>query len=988
MLRANRSAVPLACAVLAASLALGPPAEAGRSRGGGGSSGPEPTGHQTYLSPQSRPIALSPDGQSLFVAATTSNRVDVRSTGTLGRLGTVEVGLEPVGLAVKPDGSEVWVANHVSDSVSVIDADPSNTSFLQVVETVQEIDAEGVTLFDEPVGVAFSEDGSKAYVTLSSRNDIAIVDTSTYQVTGRLHVTAQDPRALAVRNGKLFVAAFESGNRTELSACESFGQDPACTLNIDDLGAFATDPNLSNDDADDEVKHIQVDPDLPDRDLFVYDTGSDTLLEAVEGVGTLLYGLAVSSAGEVFVTQTDARNADNGSHGERLVALENRLFLNQVTRVDCGGGSCGAPSRIDLEPLPSDGNPNPPAPGDALATPYGVALSADDSTLVATAAGSSRVFTLDTGTGAVLDRLDVGAIPRGVALQSDPATGAPKTAWVLNTLGNSVTKVDVSDPTSLAELVTFTVGNDPTPDAVRLGRIAFNDASASTSRTFSCASCHPDGNTDQLLWRIGGECADCDVIDGEHGHEPRTTMPIRGLRDSLPLHWDGTLGDPIGGPNGFTGSDGSAPKSCEGSDPRTCFRDLIDATLTGPLCDQTDCPLGPSGLAGKLTTAERDDMAAFLESVSYPPARSRRPDDVLSAAAKGGAFDFFTDQGGFVSQPDTCADSDAGCHELPLGTGTNSLTLDGFDAPTMRGLTDRFQQFSLSPTSAEEVLLGLNDGTTVNFMGFDVGIPENAFGDWSRSMGLEETFTFGAAFTIFDPAYGVGPLDLFQLFEETSTGHSGTLGRQVTLNADTTSGGELAGTEALLDELEDAAGRGVVVVQGRALEGNLEKYIQYRPDTDDYEIGGNALSRSALLSEAQSGAILATLTAELPAGVSESSPQPLVAPPGANCGTAPGNSTGDPGFLEMEVGQSSTTLSLEAAHVTGDARVFLDGQPRPGADVTLTGGSPVCGAEAVTPDPIELDLGTVPAEGVYALQVQTPDGLLSNELPLIVLDFQ
>ena len=30
---------------------------------------------------------------------------------------------DPVGIAVRPDGKEVWVSNHVSDSVSVIDAE-------------------------------------------------------------------------------------------------------------------------------------------------------------------------------------------------------------------------------------------------------------------------------------------------------------------------------------------------------------------------------------------------------------------------------------------------------------------------------------------------------------------------------------------------------------------------------------------------------------------------------------------------------------------------------------------------------------------------------------------------------------------------------------------------------------------------------------------------------------------------------------------------
>ena len=75
--------------------------------------------------------------------------------------------------------------------------------------------------------------------------------------------------------------------------------------------------------------------------------------------------------------------------------------------------------------------------------------------------------------------------------------------------------------------------------ARRLGRIAFNDANASDTGTFACASCHPDGMNDQLLWRIGGACffGACTGDD-----EIRSTMPVRGLRNTLPLHWEGRLG--------------------------------------------------------------------------------------------------------------------------------------------------------------------------------------------------------------------------------------------------------------------------------------------------------------------------------------------------------------------------------------------------------------------------------------------------------------
>lgn len=73
-------------------------------------------------------------------------------------------------VAVRPDGREVWVANHVSDSVSVIDANPASPTFLQVIATVQDFDpATKATRFDEPAGIAFASN-EKAYVALASEN--------------------------------------------------------------------------------------------------------------------------------------------------------------------------------------------------------------------------------------------------------------------------------------------------------------------------------------------------------------------------------------------------------------------------------------------------------------------------------------------------------------------------------------------------------------------------------------------------------------------------------------------------------------------------------------------------------------------------------------------------------------------------------------------------------------------------------------------------
>ena len=55
----------------------------------------------------------------MFVVNTPSDTVDVIDAKSRKITRRIDVGIDPVSLAVRPDGRELWVANHVSDSVSV-----------------------------------------------------------------------------------------------------------------------------------------------------------------------------------------------------------------------------------------------------------------------------------------------------------------------------------------------------------------------------------------------------------------------------------------------------------------------------------------------------------------------------------------------------------------------------------------------------------------------------------------------------------------------------------------------------------------------------------------------------------------------------------------------------------------------------------------------------------------------------------------------------
>jgi len=204
----GRTAV--AAALLLALLASVPPAAA--------KAPPDPLpgiGHPGFLSPHATPLAVV--GAQLFVANTTADTLDVIDIASHRVVRRIAVGIQPVSVVARPDGREVWVANHLSDSVSVIDTAAESPTRLRVVATIQDLDPLALaTRFDEPVGIAFADD-RKAYVALSAENRIAVIDVASRKVVRSITIPAQDPRAIAVRAGRLYVAPFESHNRTQLS---------------------------------------------------------------------------------------------------------------------------------------------------------------------------------------------------------------------------------------------------------------------------------------------------------------------------------------------------------------------------------------------------------------------------------------------------------------------------------------------------------------------------------------------------------------------------------------------------------------------------------------------------------------------------------------------------------------------------------------------------------------------------------------------------
>lgn len=72
-----------------------------------------------FESVPAKPLALSDDGSLLFVVNSQANCLEIYRTADhkLTLASSIEVGVDPVSVAVR-SASEVWVVNHISDSVS------------------------------------------------------------------------------------------------------------------------------------------------------------------------------------------------------------------------------------------------------------------------------------------------------------------------------------------------------------------------------------------------------------------------------------------------------------------------------------------------------------------------------------------------------------------------------------------------------------------------------------------------------------------------------------------------------------------------------------------------------------------------------------------------------------------------------------------------------------------------------------------------------
>ena len=512
-----------------------------------------------FESGQVRPIAMSGDGSKLFAVNTPNGTLEIFNIlpGGLALQASVPVGVEPVAVAAAND-NEVWVVNHLSDSVSVV----SLTGTPRVTRTL--------LVGDEPRDIVFAGSPARAFITTAhrgqQRTDPSIADVPgsgdpklTTAGVGRADVWVFDPantgaavggkpikimtfftdtpRALAVSPDKrtVYVAGFKTGNQTttvlEPMVCDGFDPNHPCVVDNGSVmpggnpgpatnfeGKKAPETGLivkfnnSTQRWEDELGrnwNNAVRFRLPDLDVFAINTDSLTQSASHAHVGTTLFNMVTNPAtGKLYVSNTEAFNHVRFEGPGRFGGSTVQGHLAE-TRITVINGSSVTPrhlnKHIDYTKLAGDPGFDPTAKNHSLSTPLDMVVSNDGGTLYVAAFGSSKVGVFNTS---ALENNTFD--PRAISANYIPVSGGGPSGlaideargqlYVLTRFDNSVKVIDLG---SRQELSSVGMPN-PEPLSVIQGRTMLYDTTGfSGNGEASCASCHIFGDMDDLAWDLG-----------------------------------------------------------------------------------------------------------------------------------------------------------------------------------------------------------------------------------------------------------------------------------------------------------------------------------------------------------------------------------------------------------------------------------------------------------------------------------------------------
>ncbi len=452
-------------------------------------------GGALHLGSRTGELLLLPSGKLVVLSTGESKVVTI---GALSEGGTdrvfIDVATEPRGVALSPDGSTMYVSSGWGRTLTAFDTKVFERKF-------------EVPLAREPRSVVVSDDGSKVFISHAVGAHLSVVDAV---ATAPKLVDLRGEDTVALQTLKMFEQSriIREQQLDEAIAATTSPKDKAVLIREkkQELASMAkkTKEELQ---AEKRVKEG-----LPTCQSFA-------LAKSTSLGGRLYIPEVVVDPGETEV-KSDGYGSGNGMDSETpaVAVLDPKtasplpISMRRTTERSSrgtGDGQCLLPRAAAVDEKNHE----------LLVTCLGIdSLVAYDATSAAPATSELR-------------RWKVGAGPMGVAIDPDA-----RQAVVWSQFDRTLSIIPLDQPKGKNEppaaIARIAMGHDDeAPDAVptslALGRVLFhrsNDGRISGDGR-SCASCHPDGRDDGLVWS---------TPEG-----PRRSIMLAGRLDTAPFSWQG-----------------------------------------------------------------------------------------------------------------------------------------------------------------------------------------------------------------------------------------------------------------------------------------------------------------------------------------------------------------------------------------------------------------------------------------------------------------
>jgi YVTN family beta-propeller protein len=548
----------------------------------------------------------------------------------------------PVDFVFTPDGQFLITANETADTVSIVRLDTGAV-------------AAEVAVSRRPRAVALTMDGRRLLVTTGFGGDLIVFDRADDHLTrrGSIHL-GFEPHGIAVApDGKRAFVGLASAGSVAVVDLESLRE----TARID-VGRWPRSLALT---ADGKRLAVGV---SGEGGVAVVDTASLKRLYLEDFIGLNLGQMQTSAdAKYVYFPWINYRHRPITAGNIR----QGWVLASRIARVRLDG-----PARREAIALDKQGQ--------AVADPYGMALSRDEQWMYCTASGSHELLLYRLpglpwqDYGGPGDHADPKLLADSDRFLRIPLGGRPMTlrigpdgrlVYVANYLLNAV---QVVDPDKRAVVRTISLGGPAEPSLVRKGEAIFYDGRRSLDQWYSCHGCHYEGHTNAVTMDT--------LNDGRFGNY-KVVLSLRNVVHTGPWTWHGWQTDLAAGVK----------------------KSMVDTMLGPPPTD-----------------AEVKALIAFLETLEPPTNPYRTADGGLTESAKRGEA-IFNDRKAACSR----------CHPAPyytdgkvhdVGTGERGDVYKGYNPPSLVGLYDRpvFLHDGRSKT-LEQLLTGPHDPDLLNSRG-------------------------------------------------------------------------------------------------------------------------------------------------------------------------------------------------------------------------------------------------------------------------------